>query len=152
MGFWGIVFACFMLPAIGLCLASKRYMPIGIIMFLDWMAYTIPFREFVGAPDTTAYFVFVCTVTAIPLCFVNLTVAQIIVGLKAILLGFVYFPQSMGYITTHESKIASEVIGYLQILAMAGGAGGYIIRRHFTTGDFNRRAHFVGFNWFQKSD
>lgn len=148
MGFWGIVFACFMIPAIMMCLATRNHKVVGIIMGLNWIAYTIPFRNLIEFPDKNYYFVIVGATTAVALYIFSkhLVVSRIIIGLISLLLCFGYSPLVLGYVTLHQAMVFADVIGALQILAMYGGAGGELVRRIKPHNRFNSIWNYHGFS------
>lgn len=135
MGFWGIVFAIAFLPAVALCMASKKYLPVGLIMGLNWMAYLVPVRANFSFGDDSLYFVLVTTATALALLIFarDLWLTKVIGSTIGALLLIGYLPLHLGLITTYAGMVIADIIGYIQIVAMYGAGGGYLFRTYRNT-------------------
>jgi len=152
-GFWGIVYMIAFLPAVALCLASKRYLFVGVVMGLNWLAYILPVRANFTFGDDSLYFVAVTTATALALMLFkgDLWLSRVIVALIALLVVFGYAPLYIDLISLHTSMIIADIVGYAQIIAMYGAAGGYLVRNRFSNSNRIRRASDMGNFGFHKS-
>lgn len=131
MGVWGIVYACILLPAIGMCLSTRTYFVLGVLMLAKWVCFTVPFRSLFVFGDDPMYFTVISATTAVLIylfCY-KLIVAKIIIGLLSLSILFAYSTLTVNYVNLHYAMIIAEVFGYGQILALYGGAGGELGRR-----------------------
>lgn len=134
MGFWGLVFATVLLPAVTLCLWHRQYRLVGAVMLASWVLFILPVRELIPFGNHPVYFTAVTTICA-SLLFLfcrHLIVARIILATMALAVGTSYFLFSLGYVSLHQAMILSDLFGYFQIAAMYGGVGGGYIKRIFT--------------------
>ena len=136
-----MIFSIIFLPAFALCMMTREYRALGVIMLSTWICNTAPFRGLFEIGDTAIYFDILQLTTGIILYIFckKIKTARAIIALMSLSIIFVYYPLSRGYISLHTALILTDLVGYMEIVAIYGGAFRNLLRRNTALGAFARQ-------------